>query len=593
MNNWSQRDAISVLDNIIESKLDKYEHNLRRYLNRMDIDLRNYNEYNIGWYSLSSLFTERADLNNAPTSNVIKSVIDSLVSKLANNKTRPFFAPVNGSYKTRQVVKQVQQYFDIVFDKLNIHDIISDAFKNACIFDIGYVFLDPFTFEVSCLPTWCVATLNSEAAYAKPTKALIEFKNTPSTLLNKYDIPLKDKYCNFEMYIDILKKEAVLFVNEKEAKRTKLQDAVLPIVPVYFNKPVFGNRTISVVDELEDIQTHIDYLSAHISAAEQLSPIGNTYIYSNGTNLKASDLNNGAGNIFEIDLPPGMSSMPVVKTADPLFDPQWRNELDKYKQDAYDMIGISQLSAQSKKPSGLDSGAALQTMEDIESDRFETQVTHFVNAYVQTAQMMLKLLPEDTDILPASSFNSSYTWKDVKEQEGLFKIQFSAATALSKDPAERIKEVQQMMQTGLIETAKAAQYLDLPDLSDAYAGASAVSNAIDCCINGAIEKENYEIPNYINYQQLSSRIALVENQLYSSITGEDRKADHDIKISLARVLLLEDELNKVMERDGFLDVDEQAEQLTSTGGIATGQTAAGIQALSGADALQQNEIQEQ
>lgn len=589
MNNWKQTEAISTLDNVIESRLDKYEHNLRRYLNRADIDLRNYNEYSMGWFSLSSTFTERADLDNTPCFNVIKSVIDSLVSKLANNKTRPFFAPVNGSYKTRQVVKQVQQYFDIIFDRLNIHDIISDAFRNACIFDIGYVFLDPFTFEISCLPTWCVATLNSEAAYSKPTKALIEFKNTPSMLLNKYDIPLKSKYCNFEMYIDTIEKEAVLFVNEKEVKKTKLQDSILPIIPVYFNKPVYGNKTVSVCDELEDIQTHIDILSAKMSAAEQLSPIGATFIYNGGLNLHASDLNNGSGNIYEIDVPPGMSSMPVTKQNDPLYDPQWQNALERYKQAAYDMIGISQLSAQSKKPSGLDSGAALQTMEDIESDRFETQVTHFVNAYVDTAKTMLRLLPEDTDVLPATSFNSSYTWKDVKEQEALFKIQFSAATALSKDPAERIKEVQQLMQTGLIETAKAAQYLDLPDLSDAYAGASAVSNAIDCCINGAIEQENYEIPNYINYQQLSSRIALVENQLYSSITGEDRKADHDIKISLARVLLLEEELNKVMERDGFLNVEEQAEQLTSTGGISTGATASGIQAISAADEMQEQQ----
>lgn len=585
MNNWKRRDSISTLDSLIESKIDKYEYNLARYLNKY-VDLRNYTEYDDWlWLTPSAAFTQRADLEDAPAYNVIKSVIDSIVSKLSNNKTRPFFSPVNGTFKTRQVVRQAQQYFDMAYDQLHIHDIISDAFRNACIFDIGYVFVDPFTYEISCLPTWTIAILNAEKAYSKPSKMLIEMKNLPSMLLNKYGIKCSDRYCNFEMYIDIIEKEAVIFINEHPVKTIKYECDQLPIIEVYFNKPVYGNKTVSIADELEGIQTHIDILSAKMSAAEQLTPANTIYVYNGTSNLHASDLSNKDGKVYELDMDPGMTRLPVEYVPRSPHDPVWQQQLNDYIQKAYDMVGISQLSAQSRKPSGLDSGVALQTMEDIESDRFETQVTHYTNAYVDLALLLLKMLPDDVSILPATAYNSSYTWKDIKEQQALFKVQYSAASALSKDPAERLKQVLQLTQVGLIDPSKTAQYLDLPDLTDAYVGASAVSDAIDACIQRAMEKEAYTIPDYINYQQLSQRIALTENQLYASITGEDAENDKEVIKSLARIMSLEQVLNAKMEDEGFLQLQQPEETATSDSGLAVGQQNAATQAISAADTM--------
>ncbi len=585
MNNWNRRDSIATLDSLIESKIDKYEYNLMRYLNKY-VDLRNYTEYD-DWLGLkpSAAFTQRADLEDAPAFNVIKSVIDSIVSKLSNNKTRPFFSPVNGTFKTRQVVRQAQQYFDMTYDQLHVHDIISDAFRNACIFDIGYVFVDPFTYEITCLPTWTIATLNAEKAYSKPSKMLIEMKNLPSMLLNKYGLKCSDRYCNFEMYIDVIEKEAVIFVNERQVKSIKYDCDQLPIVEVYFNKPVYGNRTVSIADELEGIQTHIDILSAKMSAAEQLTPANTIYVYNGTSNLHASDLSNKDGKVYELDMDPGMNKLPVEYVPRSPHDPVWQQQLNDYIQKAYDMVGISQLSAQSRKPSGLDSGVALQTMEDIESDRFETQVTHYTNAYVDLALLLLKMLPDDVAILPATAYNSSYTWKDIKEQQALFKVQYSAASALSKDPAERLKQVLQLTQVGLIDPSKTAQYLDLPDLTDAYVGASAVSDAIDACIQRAMEKEAYTIPDYINYQQLSQRIALTENQLYASITGTDADNDKEVVKSLARIMSLEQVLNAKMEDEGFLQLQQPEETATSDSGLAVGQQNAATQAISAADTM--------
>lgn len=586
MNTWTRRDSIAELDSIINAQLNKYQYNICRYTNRPDMNVRNSYEYSRYYVPFSS-FKQEPYLAEPATLNVIKSVIDSIVSKLSNNKTRPFFSPVNGTYKTRQVVRQVQQYFDQVFDTLHLHDIIAEAFRMACICDIGHIFVDPFTFEVSNIPAWQLATLSSEGL--KPTKMLIEKYNVPVMELNKYGVNYKNKerYINLEIYVDTILKEAVLFVNEKPVKEIKYDVDQLPLVNVYFNVPVLGTKTVSVADELETIQTTVDIINAKISASAQMTPGSVTYIYKGVSNLTAADIDVREGRVYEVDMEPGMTQLPVQHVNQPAADPGLKEWLVYYEQKAYDMIGISQLSSQSRKPSGLDSGAALQTMEDIESDRFETQVTHYTNAYTDLANLMIKMLPEDMEIIPTSAFNSSYTWKDVKEQKDLFKVQYSAASALSKDPSERLKQILQLTQVNLIDPSKVSQYLDLPDLTDAYAGASAVSDAIDACINGAIEHEVYKVPDYINYQQLSQRIALVENQLYASITREDEENDKGVIKSLARLMSLEDVLNAKMEDEGFLQTQPMEEQAVSDSGLAVGNQNAATQAISSADAMVQ------
>lgn len=585
-NTWNRRDSIAELDSKINANLNKYQYNVCRYTNRPDMDLRNAYEYS-RWYGAFSSFKQDNDLIDPAYVNVIKSVIDSIVSKLSNNKTRPFFSPVNGTYKTRKVVQQAQVFFDQAFDALNLHEVISEAFKDACICDIGHIMIDPFTFDVGVVKPWAYATLSSEGKH--PTKCLIEEYNIPVMNLNKYKLSINKalKYVNFAMYIDTISHEAVIFVNEKPVKTVKYDYDVLPIVDVYFNKPVLGTKTTSIADDLESIQCNIDLINAKMSASTQLTPATTTYIYQGASNLKKGDLDNNEGNVYEVDMMPGMTQLPVQTVRQPPFDPGLQSALDYYINKAYDMVGISQLSAQSRKPSGLDSGVALQTMEDIESDRFETQVTQYTKAYVDLSKLMIQILPEDMDILPPNSLSNSYKWKDVKEQSGLFKIQYSAASALSKDPAERLKQILQLTQVNLIDASQVAQYLDLPDLTEAYAGASAISDAIDACINGAIENEVFKIPDYINYQQLSQRIALVENQLYASITREDKKNDDEVIKSLSRVMALEEVLNAKMEEEGFIDTTGQQDTAVSDSGLAVGNANTATQAVSTADAMSQ------
>ena len=559
-NTWTDREYISHLSSRIEGKLDYYSYKLARYINRADVDLRNY-DYQY-YYNAPISLLQDGDLLRAPSTNVIKSVIDSLVSKLSNNKVRPFFAPVDGTFKTKKVIRQAQQFFDIYYDKINLNNIISETFKDACIFDIGYIIINPFTFEVERVPSYCIEELNVNG---ENKVALIKWIHQPSLILDKYGIEAKRQYINVEMLIK--ENEAILYVDEKKVKTIPTNG--YPIVNVYYNEPINNGKTVSIVDELEGIQTQIDLINAKIAATSQLTPANLVFI-DEQSGLKSSDINNKDCQIYPVGIQPGNTADPVTVVTPVPFDPAWSSMLDFYINKAYDMIGISQLSAQSRKPSGLDSGIALQTMEDIESDRFEVQVNHFINAYINVTRKLIEIIPEDFEILPADKYQSTMTWAALKEQNNLYKVQYSAATALSKEPAERAKQIIQMSQIGLITPSKAAELMDMPDLTDAYSDAEAMEMAVSAVINNAVEYDLYEVPAYVSLTSLAREISLEQNQLFISMSAG--KDNSEVAESLKRLNKLDAIVADKMVQLGMIDMtptaDEGNTEAVSESGLA-------------------------
>lgn len=522
---------------------------IARYLNDPSFDLRSTNEYSYFNYGFS--FAQDGDLHQPANVNVIKAAIDTLVSKISNQKCRPYFSSINGTYKTKQVVKQAQQFFDYIFDFEDVNQKVSHAFRDACICGTGYIFLNPFTYRLQVVEPWTIGIQHTETAYGKPTDMLIKFNNYPTSLLEKCES--KADYVQYCIYISLKEHKAYELINAKEVNSIKYEPDVLPYVSVSYCDPVFGRKTTSIVEELNGIQTQIDMINQKIAAAAQLTPANAVYVLE-GSSMSSETLSNRTGEVYEIKLPPGMNSLPIQQVNPAPFDPMWQTMLDYYVKQAFESIGLSQLSATGKKPAGVDSGIALSTLEDVESDRFETQLNAFIKLYTNIAKMYINVLPSNTDIIPVSENTSSLKWKDLLKEQGLFKIQYSAATFLSKQPSEKIKQISQMSQAGLIGVEKIAELLDNPDLEDAYSFAQAVHNACNKVIESTIEGEEVEIPKFVSYEQLAKDISQTQNQLYASLSGE--KGDKEILEQIDRLTKLEEKLYDIMDEEGFIKGEE-------------------------------------
>lgn len=539
------RKRLNLLSNIIDNDISKHQYMIARYLNDPSFDLRSTNEYSYFNYGFS--FAQDGDLHQPANVNVIKAAIDTLVSKISNQKCRPYFSSINGTYRTKQVVKQAQQFFDYIFDFEDVNQKVSHAFRDACICGTGYIFLNPFTYRLQVVEPWTIGIQHTETAYGKPTDMLIKFNNYPTSLLEKCES--KADYVQYCIYISLKEHKAYELINAKEVNSIKYESDVLPYVSVSYCDPVFGRKTTSIVEELNGIQTQIDMINQKIAAAAQLTPANAVYVLE-GSSMSSETLSNRTGEVYEIKLPPGMNSLPIQQVNPAPFDPMWQSMLDYYVKQAFESIGLSQLSATGKKPAGVDSGIALSTLEDVESDRFETQLNAFIKLYTNIAKMYINVLPSNTDIIPVSENTSSLKWKDLLKEQGLFKIQYSAATFLSKQPSEKIKQISQMSQAGLIGVEKIAELLDNPDLEDAYSFAQAVHNACNKVIESTIEGEEVDIPKFVSYEQLAKDISQTQNQLYASLSGE--KGDKEILEQIDRLTKLEEKLYDIMDEEGFI-----------------------------------------
>jgi hypothetical protein len=494
---------------------------------------------------------------------VIKSCIDTLVSKVASAKVRPYFTPVQGTYNTIKVLKQTQIFFDDLYERIDAVKKITMAFRDACIFDTGYIFVNPFDFSVMKINPWQAAILDAEYHYGKLTKALVAFEDVPRSILKSvYGIDSKEPYAaKLDIYIDTDEKKIYCITGGgANAVKTVNYSGPIPLVMLHYSTPVKGAKTTSIADDLYNIQWNINLLNARIKEAAQLSP-SNLIFVPDGTNINVQNLDNRAGQVIKYKPIPGAGQPVDIATPAPISG-SYQQLLEYYINKAYEMTGISQLSAQSVNPLGANaSGAALQSMENIESTRFETQLNQVVRAYVDLSKLLISMLPEGTDILPSEANRSGYTWKDVKKQSNLINIQYSAQSMLSKDPSKRLEQIMQLSQVGLIPQGKIGRFLEMPDLSEVFNIMTAAQDAVDKVIQLAVEDDYYDIPRYVSYDLLGKSVTAMQNQLLGAYT-ENNPESLD---ALTRINKLDVMLQELLIKQGVIPVQQGDVQVSQNG----------------------------
>lgn len=514
------------------ARRQKYRRNLRVFYHTFGIGMNNIDDTSVvGYYSNSQYDTEE-DTSSGIQENIIKSCIDTLVSKIASQKVRPFFNTVNGTFKEMRIVKQAQQFFDQLYDDQNVNKTVTKAFKDACIFDTGIIYVNPDTHRIERVLPWQVAIDSREASYNGLTRLVWKKENFPVTNIPFTDSKLKKQVVNtqqqvtFYEYWNLNEGKKVYYIPEMDFYKEEAWDKnILPFVFINYDDPVKGNSSVSIVDLLFGIQDEIDSLIVKIKDASQLSsPL--KYLVPENSSVKVNKLTNRVGEVITYSALPNQTTPPVVAVTEPFMDPQWISLLDKLKQDAYELCGISQLSATSQKPQGLNSGVALSTMEDIESDRFEVQLNSVIHTYVDIAKACIVLFDPDDPILPDSRLRRGFTWRDIVEAQNQLVIQFSAAESLSKDPQTRAQQVLMLVQMGVIPQNRIAALMEIPDTVQGYSIANnsieAVMNVIDECI----EDNNFEVPDFIPTDMLMQEI--LNTCLSLSSSNQDGRNQEDI-----------------------------------------------------------------
>ena len=513
--------AVASLKAFSSNRLAKYHRNYRRYNYTPFASLNNIKDPSVvGYYEQPAEIEE--DTTATPQLNVIKSCIDTLTSKIAQSKVRPFFNTQNGTFKDIQTVKQAQAFFDLFYDLQNVNKKVSETFRDSCIFELGVIYINEISKNIEKALPWQVFVRPAEVTYGKLTRVYYERRDYPTTLLedelvNKAQIQNND-YCTYGVYYDTFNHIKAELIDGVVIRKTEYKPSKLPFIFLHYCSPIVGNTSQSVVDMLNSIQLEIDNLMMKIKDASQLNP-ALTFCVPKGSSVKTSQLNNRVGQILEYTATPNMTGSPVTVATPAFIDSQYMQLIEELKQSAYELVGISQLSAMSTKPTGLDSGVALSTMENIESDRFETQLNQVIRAYVDIAKTCIEVFPEEDTILPEDNQRLSIKWKDIVEESNKMVVQFSAADSLSKDPSTKLQQLQMLAQTGIIPQTRIAQFMELPDIQSGYSLSNNAINAVLTCINDCIEKNIFEVPDYIPFLMLKEEI--INTQLSLKAAASD------------------------------------------------------------------------
>lgn len=526
---------IQRLENYYGAFKSKCLRNYRLYTYSSTVTLDLSDSEVVGFYQRGT-FNIEDDTTSSIQENIIASCIETLCSKIASQKVRPFFNTVNGTFKEMQVARQAQIFFDQLYEENNVNKIITNAFRDACIFDKGIIKISDE--GISNRLPWNVYVDPREVSYNQITMVTERLPKTPGRLLKlKYGIKADYNldYTVYEYY-DVLEHVKAVYVVELDKVITsKYEPKIIPYISIHYSDPIKGNTSQSVVDQLYGIQMQIDELLAVMKDSIAMNP-GMTLLIPRSSNIKTNMLSNRTGQIIQYDPIPGQTASPVTYATNDIISSQFVQLLDKLKNDAYEIVGISQLSATSQKPEGLNSGVALSTMEDIESDRFETQLNNVIRLYVDVAKACLDIFPPEENILPDDIVRANIKWADIVEARNNMKIQFSAAQSLSKDPSEKLKQLTTLASSGVIPQSHIATLMELPDLQCGYSIANNAYNAVYTFIDEVMKNGVPEtIPEYLP----TDKGSLLETEVVNTMLSLAVKPiDNAAEIEILKTLLL-------------------------------------------------------
>jgi hypothetical protein len=182
---------------------------------------------------------------------------------------------------------------------------------------------------------------------------------------------------------------------------------------------------------------------------------------------------------------------PQTPTPPAVHPETYKSRLD-LRESAFEESGVSRLASQSKKPAGVDSGAALREYRDQTTVRFAPQEQDFEQLVLDAQWLALDACKDLGDEAPTivrqSRWQPSIPWSKV--DMGELKIQLAAASSTPRTPAGRMQQVIEWAQAGVISQDDARRLMDHPDLEGAMslytAALESIEEALELILDGEI-----------------------------------------------------------------------------------------------------------
>lgn len=504
--------------------------------------------------------------------NVCKSCVDTASAKIAKNKPRPLFLTSGGDAALQDKAKKLTKFCDGMFDASQVYAAGQKAFVDSLVLDTGVVKVsddggDSLNVERVFVDELYIDEV--EGVYGKPQqlhqRRLVHYdvlvslfsddpvkvsaiRNARERTEGTSDHVVVVESWHLRSGADATDGVRALSIKGSTLVFEAYDRDYFPFVFLYWTEPRRGVYGQGLVEELVGIQLEINRLLQTIQEAQALACVPRVY-FDSATAATLKPMDNEMGGHYSY-----VGRKPEISTASAMPGEIYQH-LENLFRKAFEVTGISQLSATAKKPAGLDSGAALREYQDIETERFILVGQRFETFYMQIARIMLDLMRERAKAEAAGDdkalrvkarsgkFIETIKWSDVDMEEDRYEMQVFPVSLLPTSPAGRLQTVKELVKDGFIsDRSQAMALLDFPDLEAFQNLQTAALDNIRHHIDNILEHGKFDAPDkYIN-------IALARSMAQSAYErGEAQGRPRDRLDDLDTWMMMLDELEDGMK----------------------------------------------
>lgn len=459
---------------------------------------RLYLGYGISGIDSASYLDEPDPIDSEPMcENVVRSIIKAAMPRVAKGAAKPMLLTEAGKWSDRVRARRLERVVIGDFERSGVYPMWRKMIRDAAVWGTAAIRVfnrddrpayervfpwqlcvdprDAYYGEPRCVYQWCyvdrlvLASLYPDAegdimrAQAERSddiegvQSLFQGEGKDQLLVwRAWHLPSSEG-AGDGRYVCALGQDTLL--EESEWKHDSF-----PFVVFRWDDPLIGFWGEGLVREVAGHQYEIGALTRAMRMSIR-SAVPRTYV-ARGSEIVESDLDDRIGPIIEYI---GQVPQTVVPQA---FSADWAAWLRATVEGAFRQTGVSQMSAASQKPAGLNSGAALMKYDDIEDTRHLGPAVAAEQCIIELAKQTIRVRKEIAEAGGNQRVTAwdagkriyrSIDWKEVDMDNDVFTVRVYPVSSLPSTVAGKTEVVEQWFQSGIIDAEERRQLIDIPD----------------------------------------------------------------------------------------------------------------------------------
>jgi len=430
--------------------------------------------------------------------NVIANAVDALVSEVTQTRPRPMAVTVGGTYEDQTRAKKLTQYWDAKFMECDVREIAPQVVRDSVVSGLGvmrayeahdrvhverifpnHILVDDRQcVDVSprviylrrFLDRWYLRELypdsaeQIENAAAPDPRYAYNYDSTQDLVevIEAWHLPSAPAEWG-----DDTDGRHVIAIREAVLHDELYYRETFPLAFIRAVPPQRGFWGESLVQRASPAQFELNKLLRRVQESQHLFAAPRIFV-SRQSKIVKQHIQNRLGTIVEHDGPP-----PTFMTPPSMASDVYRH-IDRLSEWIFREMGVSELSATSAKPAGLDSGKALRVYNDVQSRRFINLERGYERLHVELAREIAyceRVISEDDpghEVVYEGSggVNEIIPWREIDLDQDMMRIQVFPASALPTTPAGKIQALQELVGAGLIDQETFFRLADVPDFDE-------------------------------------------------------------------------------------------------------------------------------